>query len=793
MKTLLHITTGLLLLSLLGTENLSAQKWEDVPDPLSTAQVFFAGTHQGQLWLLDAGAEGNGSPSDNLRMKAFSGSWSAYSEYMEPLADSIRGTRFLSVDSVLYVAVIRYTGGKGKAGLLRFDPRSDVWQNINSFDIEMGVGSYVQDMESFQGDIYLSGNLRNSQGEIQLIRFRPQFGYAEVMGHTNKESRFLCTRQNELLISGDFDSIDNQALGKLIKYDGSDFLGFGGAYNKISFLTSLSNGDLIYLQEDAPITRYLNVQGSNGDDMINGDFPPDFNIRDLNLVGNYYAAIQTGSSSGATRDGVYLYEQSTQRWILFNSELDAGNSLLVTVGKELYQIELGNGPARIQRGSVSRIKGRVFVDIDGDCAPTAGDRDLGLGLVLQDTYSDQKWMSLEQSGTFQSFSGAGTYKITLPALPDKLTASYCTWNDSFVLKSGEEIEVNIPLTVSNKSPDVGIELIAHSGWRVRLGKTESFDMRVFNGGFKFDNCPVTLSMPEEIFFVGADIMPADSGSDNGKKYYTWYVNTAPFDVFTVHFKGWVFSNTPANREVEMEVRSDYSCLQMDNKTTLNLKVIPSKEPNDKQSYPPGELSPETEFIYYHIHFKNPKALKATNVYVYDSLDLNLPIDYFQLTGRSAPARVEFFGRMVKFSFLDINLPDSISDYEGSEGYISFKARLREGLKPGDSIRNTAYIVFDFEDPLETNTVLNKMQLQSNAPITVNRVIRVYPNPALDRFSIENTGDAGHVILLDGLGRKIREWEMDARSTGTFQTGTLSPGLYFLFFPELGHKELLQIR
>ena len=70
---------------------------------------------------------------------------------------------------------------------------------------------------------------------------------------------------------------------------------------------------------------------------------------------------------------------------------------------------------------------------------------------------------------------------------------------------------------------------------------------------------------------------------------------------------------------------------------------------------------------------------------------------------------QIIGKVARFNFPNINLPDSVNDEPHSHGYVQYRVKLKQGLALGTVIQNTAYIVFDFNAPVVTNTVTNALQ------------------------------------------------------------------------------------
>jgi hypothetical protein len=66
-----------------------------------------------------------------------------------------------------------------------------------------------------------------------------------------------------------------------------------------------------------------------------------------------------------------------------------------------------------------------------------------------------------------------------------------------------------------------------------------------------------------------------------------------------------------------------------------------------------------------------------------------------------------YGHIVNFKFKDIMLPDSHSNSDSSQGYVQYRVKPKNGLPLGTKIRNTAYIYFDYNDPIVTNTTVNE--------------------------------------------------------------------------------------
>jgi uncharacterized repeat protein (TIGR01451 family) len=140
-----------------------------------------------------------------------------------------------------------------------------------------------------------------------------------------------------------------------------------------------------------------------------------------------------------------------------------------------------------------------------------------------------------------------------------------------------------------------------------------------------------------------------------------------------------------------------------------LEVSCSYDPNDKTTAFSG-YTEEHHFILaedeieYKIRFQNTGNFPAQDVNILDSLDLEyLDISSFQpLYGTHNFMTTLQPNGLVTFHFENIQLPDSTSQPEESQGYVVYKIRPRSDVEHLDVIHNQAYIYFDQNPPIITN-------------------------------------------------------------------------------------------
>lgn len=213
-------------------------------------------------------------------------------------------------------------------------------------------------------------------------------------------------------------------------------------------------------------------------------------------------------------------------------------------------------------------------------------------------------------------------------------------------------------------------------------------------------------------------------------------------------------------------------------------VVNSLDPNTKEVFPIGDTISAQTWLTYTVRFQNTGNAIAKNIVVLDTLDSHLDANSFQVLGSSNPYTVQLVNNVVNFTFASINLPDSVVDKSGSHGYVQYKVLPKAGNVPGSRIENTAYIYFDYNAPVATNTTISKMAAAATAVAEVagsNMVeLNLFPNPASHAVTVktDNTAVGGTLLLMNTTGQLVSEQEI--RNTQiTLPVSALANGVYFI--------------
>jgi uncharacterized repeat protein (TIGR01451 family) len=243
-----------------------------------------------------------------------------------------------------------------------------------------------------------------------------------------------------------------------------------------------------------------------------------------------------------------------------------------------------------------------------------------------------------------------------------------------------------------------------------------------------------------------------------------FTNIPPLYQELIHVKFGIDSNLVIN-SVLSSTATIYSGLPdffpSDNQDTSLMVVRNSWDPNDIIVDPEIIYTPDLQndpVLEYTIRFQNTGNDVAYFVRIEQMIPAELDMNTYEFITSSHNVSLLYDGTM-KYIFNNINLPDSLSDPEGSQGFVTFRLRPFPGLAAGDSIRSFANIYFDFNPPVTTNTattyILDPLSVSELNPENSNLV--VFPNPAegMINVKLENvSGQNGMIELINLLGEKV---------------------------------------
>lgn len=197
-------------------------------------------------------------------------------------------------------------------------------------------------------------------------------------------------------------------------------------------------------------------------------------------------------------------------------------------------------------------------------------------------------------------------------------------------------------------------------------------------------------------------------------------------------------------------------------TQLCLIDRASFDPNDKAVEPKGlgldGTIDKNQHLNYRIRFQNTGTDTAFLVVILDTLSQNLDLLSIRNVRSSHPMQMTILpGRILQFTFANILLPDSNVNEQASHGYVSFEIDLIDDLYIGTEITNTAFIYFDQNQSVITNTTLNTIGELFKTWLSVTDIsnsenrVAFYPNPTQGLLNFSIAGDALGVVEVSIIG------------------------------------------
>lgn len=270
----------------------------------------------------------------------------------------------------------------------------------------------------------------------------------------------------------------------------------------------------------------------------------------------------------------------------------------------------------------------------------------------------------------------------------------------------------IPGPINDAEVDVIIN-ISHTPFR--LGQTATININVYN---QFcDLATGTINLDLGPFLTILETTNSDYILEG--TVASWNYSDLTFDSGHIMIQLLVLVSPEAGLGSEITISAEAieeAATDIDiqnNSISLSSVTTAAYDPNDKQVYPQGICDPQwtlqPEVFNYTIRFQNLGNAPAQNIFIYDTLSTHLDPSSVVFRGASPfdPLIEIIDGNILKFTFTNIYLPDSTSDAEGSIGYVVFDiAPFNSNLPDNTAIENSAGIIFDMNEPIITNTVLN---------------------------------------------------------------------------------------
>jgi uncharacterized repeat protein (TIGR01451 family) len=192
--------------------------------------------------------------------------------------------------------------------------------------------------------------------------------------------------------------------------------------------------------------------------------------------------------------------------------------------------------------------------------------------------------------------------------------------------------------------------------------------------------------------------------------------------------------------------------------TLYRVVKCAYDPNEKEVYPTGftqnNYTDKKEEFKYTIRFQNIGNDTAVNILVQDTLNHQFDLTTFNIVASSHTVSTTLdTNRVANFLFKNILLPDSTTNEAKSHGFVTFSIKRNNKLIQIEEIKNTAYIYFDYNPAVITNTTLNTL-----VDTIIHTKIEICKGSSYefpDKVKIENITSSQFHAFVDTINASIR--------------------------------------
>ena len=443
------------------------------------------------------------------------------------------------------------------------------------------------------------------------------------------------------------------------------------------------------------------------------------------------------------------------------------------------------------------ISGHVYNDINSNCLYDISDPYLrNIPVKQYDNSGNFLGLSYQYHSGFalipyRFYSDTGTYSLRIDTtnVPYTAQCSYPGLDSLVILTSAIPSDTNVNFSIKCKP---GFDLMAHgiykSGW-VFPGMSHTVRVTAANMVQQWYNlnCStnvggqviVNISGPVNYLSTLSNIQPS-SVIGNSITY-----NVADFSTVDIYDDFMLALTTNTNATIGDTVCIDVNVIAAgDNNLSNNQKhycypVTNSYDPNMKETYPENVMPGYNDWFYYTIHFQNTGNAPAHNIALTDTLSNYLDISTFERINYSHDNTTTLLGHVLQFNFNDINLPDSTSNSSDSKGFVQYRVKPKPNLPAGTVVNNTAYIYFDYNAPIITNTSHNTYLTIAGINENKNNEFAVFPNPTNGIVTITSKVLTPMTIIVYNIVGEMVHDSKTTQSKTQLDLSYLNSGVYFV--------------
>ena len=429
--------------------------------------------------------------------------------------------------------------------------------------------------------------------------------------------------------------------------------------------------------------------------------------------------------------------------------------------------------------------GTIFNDANGNCIQDAGEQ--GIPNTIVQIMPGSRLTSTDSNGDFEIYLENGTYTVSPIASGNWSTT--CSGSVNITLNDNDSCGIALGMTNSCTSPDLKVT-VGSTAMRRGFHNTVSITYRN-ESPVEATNVTLKVEFDEEILPISADVPWTSIVAGDTTNTYNWFIDTIPaYSNVSITISDSVDQAATLGEFVFIKASFDHSngdCNTNNDTYTEVSEVVGSVDPNDKLVYPTKrngilQITEDTRLTY-KIRFQNVGTYEASYVTIVDTLSSYLDPTSIEFLEMTHPFTVSLENNVLVWQVFGISLPDSASDLEGSQGFVSFSIKPKANTPHNALVINRAAIQFDFNEYIITNRVYTKV-VSMDVLNEVKLKVKIYPNPTLDATTIEllTTDEDNYVPIQDVhiytiQGRLIKTIPVDFNEKVRIDLSQFDPGIY----------------
>lgn len=477
-------------------------------------------------------------------------------------------------------------------------------------------------------------------------------------------------------------------------------------------------------------------------------------------------------------EAVYVSNNRGQSWlkIPFPPGVAVNNAIDQLTANPHTLIVSGNAFVwRLRYDGLRNLHGRVYLDANANNVQDASEPGLPDRLIAA---SNSGFIAKTgEKGLFNAVLSKSADTLRLADVPSNFVVS----PSKIVVSATDTAAVKLALQPIGSIRDAAVKLIVPTPFRA--GFANQISLLIANQGTLPVSPRLRLTLDPNLSFESASIAPAFQNADS----VVWNLTNLPLlqsTTITVRLKTAVtLPAVPVALALRASVAQEKT--PADNVATYNGAIVASYDPNDK-TVSPTVLPPaatDRKTLTYTIRFQNLGNAATDFVVIRDTLPDRLDPTQIRVLGSSHPMTWRLLqGKILEFRFNPLFLPPATQNEPGSHGFVQFSIAARPGLAVGDAIKNKAYIYFDFNPAIITNTATTEVKVVSVAVLpNVSEKLTISPNPTKGRVKLtcnSSRPQPGQIRIFTMQGQLCYE----AATTGTeheFATDNLPAGTYLV--------------